>query len=63
MALLNGKPMIGHVYERVSKYEDLTDTVVATCDEEIFNISIKLVVNPSLHLKNMREPLIGVERH
>ena len=30
-----GKPMIGHVYERVSKCELLIKTVVATCDKEI----------------------------
>jgi 3-deoxy-manno-octulosonate cytidylyltransferase (CMP-KDO synthetase) len=30
-----GKPMIGHVYERVSKCDLLMKTVVATCDQEI----------------------------
>jgi 3-deoxy-manno-octulosonate cytidylyltransferase (CMP-KDO synthetase) len=30
-----GKPMIGHVYERVSKCNLLVKTVVATCDQEI----------------------------
>ena len=30
-----GKPMIGHVYERVSKCDLLIKTVVATCDKEI----------------------------
>lgn len=35
MALLLGKPMIGHVYERVSQSALLTATVVATCDQEI----------------------------
>ena len=30
-----GMPMIGHVYERVSKCELLTKTVVATCNQEI----------------------------
>ena len=30
-----GKPMIGHVYERVSKCNLLIKTVVATCDQEI----------------------------
>jgi 3-deoxy-manno-octulosonate cytidylyltransferase (CMP-KDO synthetase) len=37
MASLLGKPMIGHVYERVSKAEILTNTAVATCDQEIFD--------------------------
>lgn len=35
MAQLRGKPMIGHVYERVSKNPLLTATAVATCDREI----------------------------
>jgi len=30
-----GKPMIGHVYEKVSKCDLLIKTVVATCDKEI----------------------------
>jgi 3-deoxy-manno-octulosonate cytidylyltransferase (CMP-KDO synthetase) len=36
MAKILGKPMIGHVFERVSKCNLLTKTVVATCDQEIF---------------------------
>jgi len=35
MALLMGKPMIGHVLERVSKNSLLTHIAVATCDHEI----------------------------
>jgi 3-deoxy-manno-octulosonate cytidylyltransferase (CMP-KDO synthetase) len=35
MARLLGKPMIGHVYERVSSNPLLALTAVATCDEEI----------------------------
>lgn len=35
LAPLLGKPMIGHVYERVSRCRSLTTTVVATCDSEI----------------------------
>lgn len=35
MAEILGKPMIGHVYERVVKCDVLTKTVVATCDSEI----------------------------
>jgi len=35
MALLAGKPMIGHVWDRVSECSQLTDKVVATCDVEI----------------------------
>jgi len=30
-----GKPMIGHVYERVATCDMLTKTAVATCDQEI----------------------------
>jgi 3-deoxy-manno-octulosonate cytidylyltransferase (CMP-KDO synthetase) len=37
MARILGKPMIGHVFERVSKSTQLTATAVATCDKEIFD--------------------------
>jgi len=37
MAQILGKPMIGHVYERVAQSASLTKTAVATCDQEIFN--------------------------
>lgn len=37
MAKILGKPMIGHVYERVSQSPLLQFTVVATCDKEIFD--------------------------
>ena len=37
MAPILGKPMIGHVYERVAQSPLLQLTAVATCDEEIFN--------------------------
>lgn len=36
MAPINGKPMIGHVYERVARSPLLLHTAVATCDKEIF---------------------------
>jgi len=36
LALLGGKPMIQHVYERASKSERLSDLLVATDDERIF---------------------------
>lgn len=35
MAKILGKPMIGHVYENVTKCNLLAKTVVATCDKEI----------------------------
>lgn len=37
MAPILGKPMIGHVYERVAKSPLLIMTAVATCDQEIFD--------------------------
>ena len=37
MALISGKPMVGHVYERVARSPLLMMTAVATCDTEIFN--------------------------
>src|ERR1700683_2177541 len=37
LAPLLGKPMIGHVYERVTRNPLLTVTAVATCDHEIFD--------------------------
>ena len=37
MAPISGKPMIGHVYERVAKSPMLSMTGVATCDREIFD--------------------------
>jgi 3-deoxy-manno-octulosonate cytidylyltransferase (CMP-KDO synthetase) len=37
LAHLLGKPMIGHVYERVVRNPRLTLTAVATCDREIFD--------------------------
>ena len=35
LAKIAGKPMIGHVLERVSANRQLSDIVVATCDKEI----------------------------
>src|SRR4029077_7035164 len=37
LAHLLGRPMIGHVYERVRRNPLLTLTAVATCDPEIFD--------------------------
>jgi 3-deoxy-manno-octulosonate cytidylyltransferase (CMP-KDO synthetase) len=37
MVPILGKPMIGHVYERVSKSPLLKLTAVATCDQEIYD--------------------------
>lgn len=35
LALINGKPMIGHVFERVRRAKGIDATIVATCDIEI----------------------------
>jgi len=35
LAKILGKPMIGHVYDRVKQCDLLTKTIVATCDDEI----------------------------
>ena len=37
MAPILGKPMIGHVYDRVAKSPMLSMTAVATCDQEIYD--------------------------
>ena len=37
MALIHGMPMIGHCYCRVRLCDNLDDTYVATCDQEIYN--------------------------
>ena len=37
MAPILGKPMIGHVYDRVAKSPRLSLTAVATCDKEIYD--------------------------
>lgn len=42
MKLIKGKPMIGHVYERVSHSPLLLHTVVATCDIEIYDYIISI---------------------
>ncbi len=42
MALILGKPMIGHVYERVAKSEILSMTAVATCDQEIYDYIVSI---------------------
>ena len=37
MALIHGMPMIGHCYRRVRLCDNVDDTYVATCDQEIYN--------------------------
>ena len=42
MVKILGKPMIGHVYERVSQSSLLNLTAVATCDQEIFDYIVSI---------------------
>ena len=42
MAKILGKPMIGHVYERVSQSPLLNLTAVATCDKEIYDYIVSI---------------------
>ena len=53
LAKILGKPMIGHVYERIATCDLLTKTVVATCDQEIANyiesIGGEAVMNSDCH--------------
>lgn len=42
MEKILGKPMIGHVYERVSQNPMLTKTIVATCDQVIFDYILSI---------------------
>ena len=37
LAEIHGKPMIGHVYDNVKSCDIITNLVVATCDNEIYN--------------------------
>ncbi|OPH11097.1 3-deoxy-manno-octulosonate cytidylyltransferase [Cylindrospermopsis raciborskii] len=69
MAKILGKPMIGHVYERVSKSPLLDLTAVATCDLEIFNyvesIGGKAVMTATTHERasdRCAEALLKLER-
>ncbi len=42
MALINGKPMIGHVHDIVKKNKKINKVVVATCDKIIFEYITKI---------------------
>ncbi len=42
MEKILGKPMIGHVYERVSQSPLLNLTAVATCDQEIYDYIVSI---------------------
>lgn len=53
MAMIQGVPMIGHCYLRTNMCEELLETYVATCDEEIydyiFSIGGKAVMTSDSH--------------
>jgi len=55
MAPILGKPMIGHVFERVARSPMLTMTAVATCDQEVFayiqSIGGKAVMTADTHVR------------
>ena len=52
MAKILGKPMIGHVYDKVSQSPELSMTAVATCDEEIFDYITSLGGNAVMTSKS-----------
>lgn len=69
MAPISGKPMIGHVYERVARSPLLTIVAVATCDREIFDyiesIGGKAVMTADTHERasdRCAEALLKLER-
>jgi 3-deoxy-manno-octulosonate cytidylyltransferase (CMP-KDO synthetase) len=69
MAKILGKPMIGHVYERVVKANSLDLVVVATCDNEIYDyiesIGGKAVMTSNKHVRasdRCAEALVMIER-
>lgn len=69
MARILGKPMIGHVYERVARSPALAMTVVATCDKEIFDyiesIGGKAVMTAATHERasdRCAEALLSIEK-
>lgn len=53
LAMLRGRPMIEHVYERTAACAMLDETLIATCDEEIIEASrrfgAKTVMTSSMH--------------
>lgn len=69
MALIHGIPMIGHCYFRVRLCQDLDDTFVATCDEEIYeyilSIGGKAVMTSTHHERasdRTAEAMLKIER-
>jgi len=69
MAQILGKPMIGHVYERVARCPLVTETAVATCDraihDYILSIRGKAVMTSDAHERasdRCAEALLKIEK-
>ena len=69
LKLINGKPMIQHVYENVRKSKKTDELYVATCDKEIFNfinsISGNVILTSKTHKRasdRTAEALIKIEK-
>ncbi len=54
LALIQGIPMIGHIYKRTVMCDDLTDTYVATCDQVIMDY-IQSIGGKAVMTKNTHE--------
>lgn len=65
LALINGKPMIEHVYRRLADMEEVSQVIVATDDERIFraveDFGGKVVMTPS-HLQSGTDRIAMVAR-
>jgi len=69
LALIHGIPMIGHCYYRTKMCNDLIDTYVATCNQEIFDyiesIGGKAIMTKSSHERatdRTAEALLKIEK-
>lgn len=70
MALIHGMPMIGHCYSRVEQCNDLDETYVATCDQEILeyieSIGGKAVMTSDRHERasdRAAEAMLTIEKN
>ena len=70
MAKIHGMPMIGHCYHRTNMCDELIDTYVATCDQEIFDyicsIGGKAVMTSSGHERasdRSAEAMLKIEKN
>jgi len=69
MKKIHGLPMVAHCYFRSSLCKDVSDTYVATCDEEIFDyiesIGGKAIMTSDLHERasdRVAEAMIDIEK-